>query len=248
MDFDDESEQEEWLSYNFNDEIADFLHLISNDLMPSDIFNRKIQLANLRERFDKPTTPNIALSVQLEFDLEPSPANEKKIDHQDAFLFDRFESFKNLLNLYKNIYKDGSPFDDYRNVTPNNSATKILVDSIRHGFVPPAEVIICIAYAFELYFEAAGSLTLEEVFFGKVKRGAGNYAKRLAKTEDRYSIFDYYVQRELHFFGTLEKLALHILKTDKSNDQMKTSILRGFTEENIDSFLKGYGRWKKSKR
>ena len=60
---------------------------------------------------------------------------------------------------------------------------RVLFRCITCGRYPPPELLMAMRGAFDEYLEAGGDLTLEEVFFGKPKRRAGNYAKRNAKAE-----------------------------------------------------------------
>jgi hypothetical protein len=105
--------------------------------------------------------------------------------------------------------------------------------------------MLAIAYAFDLYMHAAGELSLESVFFGATKKGAGNHSKATAKTFDRFETFHHYAKFHSDRFESLEELALHLLKNASLNEELETSPLRGFNESNIDSFLRGYRRWKK---
>lgn len=117
---------------------------------------------------------------------------------------------------------------------------------------PPIEVLATIAETFEIYLQAEGKLSLEDVFFGDAKKSVGNYAARKC----RYNVFEKFeLHNSLNYIRAhnkqettpgLEMLAERFLSNgkevllleDKSNDDI----------EDVDSFLRGYRRWKKSGR
>ena len=49
---------------------------------------------------------------------------------------------------------------------------------VHSGFYPPPELLLGLSFLWDEYLDAAGGKTLEEVFIGKPKRKAGNYASR----------------------------------------------------------------------
>lgn len=56
------------------------------------------------------------------------------------------------------------------------------------GCYPPPELLIAFEKMFQTYMDAAGNLTLEEVFFGPPKQRLGSYAKRRTFAANRYDI------------------------------------------------------------
>lgn len=57
---------------------------------------------------------------------------------------------------------------------------------ISYGRYPPPELLMAMRGAFDEYLEAGGDLALEEAFFGKPPRRAGNYAQRNKEIERNF--------------------------------------------------------------
>lgn len=51
------------------------------------------------------------------------------------------------------------------------------------GFYPRPEILLFLANSFEFYFSMKGEVSLEDVFFGKQKRGIGNQSAQQARKE-----------------------------------------------------------------
>lgn len=116
---------------------------------------------------------------------------------------------------------------------------------------PPPEVLMAIEDAFAVYFRAEGRLSLEEVFFGPVKKGVGNYAARKAAENQDYATFDHYVESFPYRYPEL-KGASQIAMLEKFFEH-KRLISKNFEDSeadmniDLDSFMKGYRRWRKRK-
>jgi hypothetical protein len=82
------------------------------------------------------------------------------------------ESWMALDALYGGIVKRGN---DQRTATTPFEAVMFHIEM---GFYPPPELLLALSDAYALYRHAAGKLSLEEVFFGRPRRKAGNHAKR----------------------------------------------------------------------
>lgn len=142
-------------------------------------------------------------------------------------------------------------FSDYK-------PTEILTTCVEKSHYPPPEVLIAISDCFLAYFISAGKLSLEEAFFGAPKKGVGNYAAR-KWMESQYKNFD-----------TLQEAAHEIARGKGSKTPSLTEIAENHFREmevrcnelnknppqpfdqpyespDIDSFLRGYRRWKMNK-
>jgi len=51
------------------------------------------------------------------------------------------------------------------------------------GFYPRPEILLFLAHSFEFYFSMKGKVSLEDIFFGKQKKGVGNQAAQKARKE-----------------------------------------------------------------
>ena len=114
------------------------------------------------------------------------------------------------------------------------------------GNYPPPELLIMITKCFNLYFEAEGALSLEEVFFGMPKKRAGNYSARKAKL-DNYREFHYQAMRHKSLRGrgadfNLIDFALEYNDLQRFNESVSAVNV---IDDAIESYIRGYQRWKK---
>lgn len=116
---------------------------------------------------------------------------------------------------------------------------------------PPVEVLATISEAFQIYLAARGSLSLEDVFFGPVKKGVGNYSARKARNKI-YLDFQMFLQIKnvSCFRRDLPKLSIEEVAIDYINGGIEALFIDKTDEENEyvdpDSFLRGFRRWKKA--
>ena len=134
--------------------------------------------------------------------------------------------------------------DEIVSVTPLDS----FLASLHFGRYPSPEVLLAIARCFQLYFEGAGRVELEDVFFKNPrKQRVGNNAAQ-KNSELRYESFALYFELQQTLWSENEK------KSDKASMNLKPTL--GKTAEDflnrrpgqnldVESFLRGYQRWKK---
>ena len=132
--------------------------------------------------------------------------------------------------------------DDEKTAKDPLSAFLYYVDS---GFYPPPEILYTITQAFNLYFIAGGKLSLEDMFFGEETKWVGNEAAR-KRRDIGYEHFQVYFQftRRGEFNGSRKKRSL-----EKVAEEFFDSLFFIDADERpeIDSFLRGYSRWKKER-
>lgn len=126
------------------------------------------------------------------------------------------------------------------------SPVEAMIQDVCYGLYPEPEILCAVVKAFNLYFAANGDLTLEEVFFGSLVKSAGNYSKRKSKGEG-FKEFHYEVMHNSNSDINGEKFSLN--KFAETFLNYKFDLGDDFdccvTSESIESFLKGYHRWKK---
>jgi hypothetical protein len=155
------------------------------------------------------------------------------------------EEIAKLDEQYKKIYT--SPFQrkPQSKFYLFESPVELFLQDISYGWYPPPEILCSMAKAFRLYFLAKGELTLEDVFFGQLVKGAGNYSKRKSKGEG-FKEFHYQVLHNAKRDVSGEKFSLD--KFAALFLKHKFDLGEDFdccvTDESIDNFLKGYHRWK----
>lgn len=153
--------------------------------------------------------------------------------------------FENCFNDQWKMNEDSFPLDQRKNPP---FADNTLVDAfdcyLSLGVIPPPEILLALNEAFQTYFSAKGSLQIEDVLFGKPKRGVGNYAVRRsaeigAGLYGNFSIFKNIEAKD----ETLTQAAESFLK--RENTIHKTIGIH--FEIDVDTFLRGYRRWKKDR-
>ncbi len=149
----------------------------------------------------------------------------------------------------------------FRDTTP--------IEAIHHwvdeGNMPPPELLICLENCIIIYGLSAAigeAYNLENVFFGPTKKGVGNHAQRQysssKRNQETYFSFHMYVA---NFKGlendhidpiNYESLAVSFFDEKDRNDKRRWDIFPGgdgfkpSPQPDIDSFLRGYRRWKKN--
>jgi hypothetical protein len=66
---------------------------------------------------------------------------------------------------------------------PSSTPLGDFLYSAELGFYPRPEILLFLAESFEYYFQMKGEISLEDIFFGKQKRGVGNYSAQQARKE-----------------------------------------------------------------
>jgi hypothetical protein len=256
----DEDEQQDFLfdSHHYEHQYA--LRLILCGFMNADIFNNGEWLAEIRDRLRSPKTTPSTLPAMCEIaellgmtvpQLEP----KADLSPDRHWGFNSTEEYEYLNQQWKALapQDDSTPsYRDYVSEFPNkrnNTPIEDFVDDVTDGRYPTPEQLLSIAKCFQLYLEAEGKITLEEVFFGKPRKRSGNYSKR-RRTDLLCRRFNDIVIEETFFTNNrvnLENLASKFLwrideeegKTDESDEYCEAS------PDLIESFLRQYRRWKK---
>jgi hypothetical protein len=68
-----------------------------------------------------------------------------------------------------------------------------LFNLVEQGFYPPPELLLALLDAFNAYLDAKGTISLEDVFFGKPTQNAGNFSKKLASRPRERDLAEHYV-------------------------------------------------------
>ena len=119
----------------------------------------------------------------------------------------------------------------------HNSPVEALNNAIDYGVYPPPEVLLAINECFSTYFELCGEAELEDIFFGKRKKRTGN------KSAQKYSKQLYTDFRGCVAFDFLETSIKRPLEDIATEFLTKKGL-----NTDVDSFLRQYRRYKKSKK
>jgi len=150
--------------------------------------------------------------------------------------------------------------DGYRYMTPVEAFCRW----VDEGNIPPPELLACVSRCFSAYKAKAVSgeaLSLEEMFFGSLKKGQGSHAQReflsIRKT-DYYPSFHKYISEAEHLNNESTNhtdLAVAYFNERVERDREYQEKVKDeedswlkcppFEPPDIDSFLRGYRRWKK---
>jgi hypothetical protein len=113
------------------------------------------------------------------------------------------------------------------------------------GFYPPPEVMLTIYMCFEKYLTSGGDTSLDEAFFGKPHKKHESHAGQRSKKSKYFAFHKLYVElRQGHLEATgqpkesLEELA---------EAYFSSMLYTGDTDIDIDTYLRGYRRWKEGK-
>ncbi len=161
---------------------------------------------------------------------------QKKLLNPDEY--PGLSSLEDSWQVLNELYSHGGEFDfGLRNdfdhgVNSSDTALSSFMFCIDSGFYPPPEVLLALESCFKTYFLADGGLELEDVFFGERKKGVGNYAALKARNQ-LYVDFHFKVTFSHDTNTSLEELAESMISNHISDPDI-----------DIDSFLRGYRRWK----
>lgn len=112
------------------------------------------------------------------------------------------------------------------------------------GFFPPPEVMIAIRLCFQKYLASAGDISLDEAFFGVPHKKRESYAYRKHR-KWKFKHFHSYLDG-------LERKRKHLKETNKPKKSLEQLVEQylsslfpgGDPGVDVDTFLRGYRRWK----
>ena len=233
-------EELEWLDYvasETQDEELQALTLIDGEYILSNYFNTFDWINDFHARIDRPDLLPLVSAICeelgiVEYSRERTYFWDTDVDELGA------EEMSRLAVAFGKIGERWQlpPFEpNYRLKSP----VEIFLAHVNWGNYPPPEILASVAKCFNLYLQAKGDLSLEEVFYGKPKQRAGNFAAR----QIRYSSY-----RELHYSAirerdmpnfNLQDFALKLMnyRVDEENPTMPLP-------HQLESYLRGYHRWK----
>jgi hypothetical protein len=224
-------------------EVDNLLGLINDSHVEPNYFNTFEWLTNFFVRINDPKT-ELIIDKKLETLGVTYPSLKKHFDTEvgeldlDSIrnLNEQFDSSFSLCEagpLVKKQFQFGSPID-------------MFIGEIYEGRIPSPEFLAMVANCFSLYYKAQGELTLEEVFFGKPKKRSGNYSARKSKN-DNYAEFHWQLIEEKRLVKKINitDFACSYLKEKEKNNSISPITC---SEDNIESYLTGYYRWRKKFR
>jgi len=238
-------EDSDWAEQYNMDEESTILDLIRLKGLDSNFFNTMEWVDNCQSRILDPSTPLLAEELAMKHDVISSDQT-KDFDTKRKYV-GLFE-LNQLEKIWVSIYKNSARPINYEKFYMENTAIDRFLTDISYGSYSSPEVLLMIAKCFNLYFLAEGELTLEEVFFGKVQKRSGNYSRRKSR-DDNFTEFHYQVIREKEHFKArgetfnLEEFTIKMLSAYKESE-MDCPVIN-YTEDNIESFIVAYYRWKK---
>jgi hypothetical protein len=255
----EEGDRYEWVESTNQGEVQDAWHLIRNGLQSPNLFSTADWMKEIAARLeDIPNSPTLlseyTYRITVDRGIEWQLPKERLDSNFDIYRTSD-ESFTSLEAAWRRAHPDASvphpvfglSLREMENDIPNLrelTTVEAFINLVSTGRYPTPELMLSLAKSFQLYFEADGELSLEEVFFGKPKQRSGNYARQ-SLNENRYLLFHDCVNRELgensifNMFTSVQELAEKFLQSHATHED--------FDSENIvdlDTFLRGYRRWK----
>lgn len=243
------------------DETHQAANLIKAGILPPNIFATKEWLAECIKRLEhpalSPTTINFLYELHYD-DIEDEHFAKVSETNHVSYDYVRIEALAGLESDWKSYDKLQDHSREIASSLPNNvyeNAIEMFVYEINRGDFPPPEILIVLAKCFSLYFEAEGALSLEEVFFGSPRKRSGNYAKRRF-TGRLYRLFDDSLRREIewekysdlkHFDGLQDftaKFLFNLGIQEADSDEEIEAV--EYDWDRVETFLRGYRRWKKN--
>lgn len=110
------------------------------------------------------------------------------------------------------------------------------------GLLPPPEILLVIDSMFETYFAHSGSITLEEVLFGELKKGVGNYAARKSKKDSDFLFWMFLTPKKGKEYKSEVERAEEFLQEWEIKFKERG---RDIDLPDVDTFLRQVRRWKR---
>ncbi len=177
---------------------------------------------------------------------EPFNSNEKVNEYRQklkaSYVHDDYPVMVGLEHAWRLLEKDYGVIN--REDHPSNNPILSFDYYLDLGFYPPPEIMMVLGDALRFYFAGAGQFSLDEVLFGEKHKKTSSLAYKEHK-KFKYQFFDTHVnfsrQKEGSSNPSLEAVMLKVL--EQTNPL--TMAMLGFDPEvDIDTFLRGYRRWK----
>ncbi|MBI1672889.1 RuvA C-terminal domain-containing protein [Shewanella sp. DW31] len=226
-------------------EESTILQLINDSEVKPNLFNTFDWLNNMYERIQEPTTELLSEKLANLSAVTPEYRG-KDFDTSDRTI--GLNEIETLEKQYNKIAEREEWRIPYKKHFRQYNPLEIFLQDISYGNYPPPEVMMMLAKCFSLYLIAEGKLSLEEVFFGRHVKRAGNYSMRKARSSN-FKEFHYQVEHNKQFAiksstsFNLQDFALDYLRKCEQNETDCPIV--DFTEANIESFITSYYRWKK---
>jgi hypothetical protein len=238
-------EELDWAeSENINEE-STVLELINKTGIDPNLFNTMDWINNFYKRTQDPTTELLSETLANLSEIIPEYRGKDFETELNSVGLEQIERLEKLYKLIGTRIEDLLPYEKHFRM---DSPLELFLNDISYGDYPAPEILIMLAKCFNLYFLAEGKLTLEEVFFGKVVKRSGNYSMRRASStnfkEFHYQVLSgkqHAINRNTKF--NLEEFTLSYLKTCKEYEADCPIV--NCNEDNIESFIVAYYRWKK---
>ncbi|MFQ3246467.1 MAG: hypothetical protein ACI9SP_003119 [Arenicella sp.] len=167
-----------------------------------------------------------------------------------------FEEWRDQAKVYKNKYTKEigscSIVHSDKNESYDSSASPL--ESLSYHlskdffYIPPPEILMVIVNQFKWYMENGGSVSLEEAFFGS-PRGRGVYASRKLYENYSYAFFHQQYSQTRNSMSQADLVEYLVDKPKgKDSEYNPLSDFQNHPDFNVESFLKGYRRWKSEKK
>ncbi len=133
---------------------------------------------------------------------------------------------------------------DPKKIAP--TAVEVFSYYLELGIIPPPEILLTIHSMFSTYFTHRGALSLDDIFFGKPKRGVGNYAAQSAHRLGPYAQFHSHMSmpKAKSSGKSMEEHASDFF-IEQSEWHQKLGL--DYSSPDVDTFLRQYRRWRKRK-
>ena len=164
-----------------------------------------------------------------------------------SFVHDEYPVYAGLEHSWRSL--DSSYYDVInREDHPAGDPLSSFSYNVNIGFYPPPEIMLIFGIAIERYFDSNGNISLDEAFFGEKHQKTKSLAYKKHKKR-KYMFFDFYV-RNKQAKNKDSKLSLEEHVSNLLEDTHPfTLIASGFSPDvDVDTFLRGYRRWKKELR
>lgn len=177
---------------------------------------------------------------------EPFNSNEKVNAYREklkaSYVHDDYPVMVGLEHAWRLLERDYEVIN--REEHPSNNPISSFEYYLDLGFYPPPEIMMVLGDALRLYFAGAGQFSLDEILFGEKHKKTSSFAYKKYK-KFRYQFFDIHVNLSRRKEGNSDQsLEAVMLKVLEETNPVTMAMLGFDPDVDIDTFLRGYRRWK----
>lgn len=186
-------------------------------------------------------------AVQDQADIsDPFNSNKKVNAYREklkaSYVHDDYPVLSGLEHAWRLLEKDYGVVN--REDQPSDNPISSFEYYVGLGLYPPPEIMMVLSDALRVYFSGAGQISLDEIIFGEKHKKTSSFAYKKHK-KFKYQFFEMHLNFNRRKESTSNlSLEAEMLKVFEETNPTTLAMLGFDPDVDIDTFLRGYRRWK----